>query len=610
VVPVAPVTKTTPGPVIGVAVLVLTDANLHGRDATRLPQSSSRCTLRPMSATGPSGIDGRPTSYGDAGFSRFLRRAFVASTGADDETLERPIIGVVDTTSDYVTCHREMPQLIEALKRGITEAGGTPMVFPTMSLGEILTNPTTMLFRNLMAMVIEEQLLSQPMDAVVLLGGCDKTVPAELMAAVSADVPAIALVVGPMMTGSWRGERLGACTDCRHSWGEFRAGRLKESELTELSDELCPTAGTCMVMGTASTMACLAEALGVMLPRAASAPSVSAERLRSGAATGRQAVRLAFEGRRPSDVLTRASYLNALTVLAAISGSTNAVIHLTAIARRGGVALTLEDVHEISARTPLLVDVKPAGSAYMEDFHRAGGMPVLMKTLAPLLDLGALTVTGQTLGEVLEDVKPPQDWQNVIARLDRPRGPTGSLVTLTGNLASEGAVLKAAAASPSLFHHRGPAVVFDSPEDVAANIDDPARGITADSVLVLRGMGPVGAGMPETGSAPIPRYLAAQGVRDMVRISDGRMSGTAYGTVILHCSPEAAAGGALGLVRDGDLIQLDVAARRVDVLVSDDELERRRLDVKLPLPPARGWRKLYAERVLQADQGADLDFLV
>jgi dihydroxy-acid dehydratase len=365
-----------------------------------------------------------------------------------------------------------------------------------------------------------------------------------------------------------------------------------------------------MVMGTASTMACLAEALGIMLPGAAAAPAVSAERLRLATATGREAVRLAHSELTPSALLNKASFINALTVLAATSGSTNAIIHLIAIAGRLRVPLTLDDVHVVASRTPLLVDVKPAGSAYMEDFHRAGGVPVLLKALSPLLDLSVPTVTGRALGELLQEVKPPQEWQSVIAPLSSPMGPPGALVTLRGSLAPAGAVIKAAAASQSLLKHRGRAVVFESPDDVAANIDDPARDIAPDDVLVLRGMGPAAAGMPEAGSAPIPRYLAAKGVRDMVRISDGRMSGTAYGTVVLHCSPESARGGPLSLVRDGDLIELDVPNRRVDLLVTADELLRRQAADAVFAPPARGWRRLYAQSVLPAEEGADLDFLV
>jgi dihydroxy-acid dehydratase len=496
---------------------------------------------------GGGGVYSKLTSYSDPGFSRFLRRAFLASTGADATTLGRPAIGVLDTTSDYTTCHREMPALVAAVKRGITEAGGLPLVFPTMSLGEILTTPTTMLFRNLMAMAVEEQLTSQPMDAVVLLGGCDKTLPAELMAAASADVPAIALVVGPMRTGNFRGERLGACTDCRRLWSEFRAGRLSQEDLDAAAVELCPTAGTCSVMGTASTMACLAEGLGIMLPGAATAPATSAGRLRIGVATGRQAVELARSRRRPSQLLSRASFENALTLLAALSGSTNAVIHLTALARRAGVTLSLDDFDRAAARTPVLVDCKPAGAGYLEDLDRAGGVPAVLKRLEPMLYLDVPTISGRTLGDLLRVTEIPGPWQRTVRSLEDPVAPPGALAVLRGSLAPDGALIKVAAASPGLLRHRGPAAVFDSPEEVVAAIDDPARALTEDSVIVLRNVGPIGAGMPEVASVPIPRYLAAAGVRDMVRISDGRMSGTAYGTVVLHCSPEAACGGPLSL---------------------------------------------------------------
>jgi dihydroxy-acid dehydratase len=553
------------------------------------------------------GFDQRLTSYGDAGFSRFLRRAFLSSAGYDAADLERPIIGIVNTTSDYTTCHRDMPQLVDAVKRGVLEAGGLPFVFAVMSLGEILTSPTTMLFRNLMAMELEEQLGSQPMDGVVLLGGCDKTVPAELMAAASADLPALALVVGPMMTGTWRGERLGACTDCRRVWADYRAERLDDGEIAEANGQLCPTAGTCMVMGTASTMACATEALGLMLPFGATAPAVSADRLRLGVATGREAVRVAAEQLKPSDILTPGAFRNALVVLAALSGSTNAVIHLTAIARRAGVPLTLDDFHEIAARTPLLGDCKPAGSGYLPDLHAAGGVPALLKALEPRLDLDVRTVAGGTLGDLLADQDPPADWQSTIRTLDNPLGPPGALVTLRGSLAPDGAVLKVAAATPRLLQHKGPAAVFDSLEHLAVRIDDPSLELTPDHVLILRNIGPIAAGMPEAGALPIPKYLARQGVRDMVRISDGRMSGTAYGTVVLHCSPEAARGGPLSLVRDGDMVELDVANRRLDVSLDG---ARERHPSTRHSTPERGWRRLYAEHVLQAHEGADLDFLV
>ncbi len=555
----------------------------------------------------PTGIDRNLTHYADPGFSRYLRRAFLASAGYDKADLERPVVGIADTSSDYTTCHRAMPQLVEAVKRGVLEAGGLPLVFPTLSLGEILLSPTAMLYRNLMAMATEEMIAAQPMDAVVLLGGCDKTLPAQLMAAASASVPAIHLVAGPMMAGDWRGERLGACTDCRRYWAQHRAGALDAEEIAAVEQNLCPTAGTCMVMGTASTMACVTEALGLMLPGAATPPAVSSQRLRLGVATGRRAVALATEGRSARDILTPAAFANALKVLAALSGSTNAVVHLLAIARRAGVDLSLDDFHTAAQQVPLLVDCKPAGTGYMEDFDKAGGVPVLLKALEPMLDLDAVGVSGQTLGTLLQDVAAPGDWQTAIRTLDAPLGPASSLVVLKGSLAPDGAVLKKATSSPYLHKHRGPAIVFEGPDD-AARVDDPALGITPEHVLVLRGAGPVALGMPEAGSMPLPKHLAAQGVEDMVRISDGRMSGTAYGTVTLHVAPEAAVGGPLALVRDGDLIELDVEAGRLDLLVPEETLARRRAEWTAPAAPARGWRQLYAERVLQANLGADLDF--
>jgi len=557
----------------------------------------------------PVGIDRGLTAYGDLGFSKYLRRAFLASAGFDRADLDRPVVGIADTSSEYTTCHRHMPEIVQAVKRGVLEAGGLPLVFPTTSLGEILLSPTSMPYRNLLAMETEEMIRAQPMDAVVLLGGCDKTVPAQLMAAASANVPAIAVVTGPMLTGSWRGERLGACTDCRRYWALYRAGELDDVAISEIEESLCPTGGTCMVMGTASTMACIAEALGLMLPGGATAPSGSGDRLRHAVAAGRRAMELIARPILPLDILTRAAFHNALSVLAAVGGSTNAIIHLTAIARRAGVLLTLDDVHDAAQRVPLLVDCKPAGAGYLEDMHRAGGVPTLLKTLAPLLDLSAIGVSGRPLGELLQQVSPAQAWQSTIRTLEAPLGPTGALVTLRGSLAPDGAVIKRAAATPSLLRHTGSAVVFDSPEDAAARIDEPALKITPAHVLVLRNAGPVGAGMPEAGSLPIPRYLAQAGVRDMLRVSDARMSGTAYGTVVLHCAPEAAVGGPLALVRDGDRIELDVAARRIDLLVEPSELARRRAGFIPPPLPERGWRRLYAQHVLQADLGADLDFL-
>jgi len=556
-----------------------------------------------------SGIYRNLPSYGDPEFSRYLRRAFLASAGFDARDVDRPIVGIADTSSDFNPCHRGMGELAEAVKRGVFEAGGLPLVFPALSLNEIFIHPTTMLYRNLLAMATEEMIRAQPMDAVVLLGGCDKTVPGQLMAAASADVPALCVVTGPMRTGSWRGERLGACTDCRRLWARHRAGELDAEELREIEQALCPTAGTCMVMGTASTMACVTEALGMMLPGGATAPSGSGDRLRHAAQSGRRAVELAAGEMRPSRVLTREAFRNALVVLAAVSGSTNAVIHLTAIARRAGVGLTLEDFHEVASRVPLLVDCKPAGSGYLEDLHAAGGVPVLLKALEPLLHLSVVGVSGCTLGELVFGAASPGPWQQTIRPLSEPLGPAGSLATLRGSLAPEGAVIKVAAATRALLEHRGPAVVFESPEDVACRIDDPGLNVTPDSVLVLRHAGPVAAGMPEAGYIPIPRRLAQAGVRDLVRVSDARMSGTAFGTVVLHCSPEAAIGGPLALVRDGDLLELSVSGRRIDLRVAEAELARRRVAWRPPPQPSRGWPRLQARHVLQAHLGADLDFL-
>jgi dihydroxy-acid dehydratase len=548
------------------------------------------------------------TSYGDEGFSRYMRRAFLASMGYDTKDIDRPIIGIVDTSSDYVTCHRQMPELVAAVKRGVLEAGGLPLAFPTISLHEIFTSPTTMLFRNLMALDTEEMILAQPMDGVVLLGGCDKTVPAQLMGAASANRPAISVVTGPMFTGRWRGERLGACTDCRAYWAKYRADQITAEELAEIERNLCPTGGTCMVMGTASTMACLTETLGLTEPGGACPPLPTGERLRIAVASGRRIVAAVKAGLTPRKILTRAAFENALTVLVALGGSTNAIVHLTAIARRVGLKLTLDDLQAAAERVPLVVDCKPAGVGYLEDLYYAGGMPALLKVLGPLLHRDAVGITGRSLGELSDATAAPGDWQTTIRSLEAPLGPTGSLTALSGSLAPNGAIIKCAAASPHLLQHRGPAAVFESPEDVAARIDDPALALTPEHVLVMRNAGPIAAGMPEAGAFPIPRYLARQGVTDMVRVSDARMSGTAYGTVVLHCAPEAAAGGPLAFVKDGDEIVLDTQARTIELMVDAAEIERRRVGWTPPPVPGRGYRRLHAERVLQADEGADFDF--
>ena len=562
-----------------------------------------------MTANDDSGTKRAVTSYGDPGFSRFLRGAFLAAAGFDREDLARPVIGITDLRSDFNPCHRGVPEIIEHVKRGILEAGGLPMVFPTMSLGETFLTPTSMLFRNLLAMETEELIRAQPMDAVVLIGGCDKTVPAQMMAAAVSEIPAILEVTGPMITSSWEGERLGACTDCRRMWAKYRAGGLTDSEIANVEGSLATTSGTCMVMGTASTMACMAEALGMMLPGGATPPSPTGNRLRHATLTGRRAVELARTPLLTRDILTRSAFLNALRVLSAIGGSTNAIVHLLAVARRVAIDLSLEDFDTISSQTPLMLNLKPSGQKYMEDFEQAGGLPVLMKELESVLDLEHIGVSGKTIRENLTGVKAAQPWQDTITTLTNPLGLAGALSILRGSLAPDGAVIKASAASPRLMQHTGPALVFEDAEEAATRLDDLDLEVTEDHVLVLRNSGPIGAGMPEAGSLPIPRKLAQAGVTDIVRVSDARMSGTSYGTVVLHCAPESAIGGPLSLVRDGDLIKLDVANRSIDLLVDEEILNQRRLEFQPRQGAKRGWRKLYEDHVLQANEGADMDFL-
>jgi dihydroxy-acid dehydratase len=553
------------------------------------------------------GLERGLTNYGDTAFSAYLRRSFAKSMGYSGEMLERPIIGIATSASGFNNCHRLTPELVDAVKRGVLAAGGLPLEFPTISLGEVFLSPTSLVFRNLMAMDVEEMIRAQPMSAVVLIGGCDKTVPAQLMGAISAGLPAIQLVVGTMMTGRFRGERLGACTDCRRFWARFRAGEVNESDIAAVEDTLAVTAGTCAVMGTASTMACLSEALGMSLPGSAAVPAVHADRLRVGEASGAEAVRLAKSGPRPTDIVTRESIDNALRVLLAIGGSTNAVIHLAAIAGRVGLAIDLRHFNEISESTPVLVNLKPTGQHYMEDFHSAGGMGAVLHELQPLLNVECRSVTGRTLGEHLQQAPSFVD-RTVIRALDEPFQRTGGLLALFGNIAPNGAILKCAAADERLFEHTGRAVVFSSLDDLAARIDDPALDVLPEDVLVLQNAGPIGAGMPEAGYLPIPAKLARAGVKDMVRISDARMSGTAFGTVILHASPECAIGGPLGLVQPGDRIRVSVRERRVDVLVSDADLHARR-PAAAPPAPTRGYARLYAQSVLGAELGCDFDFL-
>lgn len=553
------------------------------------------------------------TSYGDSGFSLFLRKAFINAMGYSDDALERPIVGVTDTFSDYNPCHGNVPDLIDAVKRGVMLAGALPMVFPTISIGESFAHPTSMFLRNLMSMDTEEMIRAQPMDAVVVLGGCDKTLPAQLMAAASTDMPTVVVQTGPMVVGHHKGEVLGACTDCRRLWGQHRAGNIDEAEIEQISGRLAPSVGTCMVMGTASTMACIVEALGMALPMSAAAPATHADRRRIAEASGKRAAEMAVTGTpTPSQLITSASVRNAMVVLQAIGGSTNGLIHLTAIAGRAGVPLDMDEFDRLSREIPTLLNLKPSGQHYMEHFHHAGGLPALMRELKPYLDLTAPTVSGGTLGDAV-DAAEEVPGQQVIYSFASPLKQEGAMAILQGNLAPLGAVIKQSAATPALMVHTGRAVVFDSVEDLTNRIDAPDLDVKADDILVLRNAGPKGApGMPEAGYLPIPMKLAREGVKDMVRISDARMSGTAFGTIVLHIAPEASVGGPLALVQNGDRIRLDVPARRLELLVDDAELARRRT-VWEASPrrklPKRGYARLYETSVLQADEGCDFDFL-
>lgn len=561
----------------------------------------------------PGGMRKGLTSYGDRDFSLFLRKAFIKAMGYSDDALDRPIVGIADTFSDFNPCHGNVPQLIEAAKRGVMLAGAMPMVFPTISIHESFAYPTSMFLRNLMAMDTEEMIRALPLDSVLLIGGCDKTIPAQVMGAVSADIPALVLPVGPMLVGHFKGEVLGACTDCRRLWADYRGGRLSETDIEQANARLAPSVGTCGVMGTASTIAIMMEGLGLALPGAASIPAPHADRIRMAEASGKRAAEMAkTKGPKPSDILTPAALHNAIVLLQAIGGSTNGVIHLSAIAGRGAHPLTLEMIDEIGRKTPVLVDLKPSGAHYMEHFHQAGGVPRLMRELKDLLVLDAPHVLGGTLRDAIADAE-DVPGQNVICSRAAPLKAEGGIAVLRGNLAPRGAVIKQSAASVGLMQHEGRAVVFESVEDMTRRIDDPALDVTADDILVMRNAGPVGApGMPEAGYLPIPKKLAQSGVKDMVRISDARMSGTAFGTIVLHVAPEAAIGGPLALVRNGDRIRLDVKARRLDLLVDDAELEARASQWQAPpIPEAaqRGYAKLYRAHVQQADQGCDFDFL-
>jgi dihydroxy-acid dehydratase len=562
--------------------------------------------------TSTAGLDHGLTDYGDRDFSRYLRRSFALSMGYSRAMLDKPTVGIAYTGSDYNNCHRHFPELLAAVKRGVLAAGALPLEFPTISLGEVFLTPTSLKYRNLMAIDTEEMIRAQPMDSVVLMGGCDKTVPAQLMGAVSANRPAVMLVAGPMMTGRYHGERLGACTDCRKFWARYRSGDIDAEEISEVEGQLAVTAGTCAVMGTASTMACLTEALGMCLPGPAAIPAVHADRLRAAEATGAAAVKLIGSKLTPAVIVNRKSVENALRVLLALGGSTNAVIHLTAIAGRAGVKVSLEQLNTLSDSTPVLVNLKPVGNGYMEDFCAAGGMGALLRELKPLLHLDCMTVTGQTLGERLDEGAVSYVDRLIIAEVKTPLEPNGGLIALFGNLAPAGAILKRSAADARLFEHEGKAVVFSSLEDLAARIDDPKLEVEPADILVLQNAGPhAPACMPEAGYLPIPKKLAQRGVKDMVRISDARMSGTAFGTIVLHITPDAASGGPLGLVRNGDRIRLSVKSRRIELVVDAAELKTRAAAAKAPpAVPERGYSKLFAEQITGADEGCDFKFLM
>jgi dihydroxy-acid dehydratase len=553
------------------------------------------------------------TSYGDEGFSEFLKMAFRRHLGHDEEDYEKPVIGISNTFSEVNRCHSHVQPMVNAIKQGIIMEGGTPLEFPIMSVGEMFTSPTTMLYRNLVAMDTEEMITAQPIDGTVLIGGCDKMAPAQLMGAASADKPAILFSGGPMNNGEYKGETLGACTDCRSYWQEYKAGTVDEKEIMEINKQLAPTAGHCMVMGSASTIAACSEALGMMLPGGAAAPATVNERLRMARETGREIVRLVKKDIKPSEIMTKEAFENAIRILMAIGGSTNSVIHLTAMARRLNIKLDLDLFEKISDETPFIANMRPAGKYQMEDLYHAGGIPAVLKELEPLLNTEALTVTGKTMKENLASVEIDEVYRDIVKPLDNPLHPDGGIAVLKGNLSPNGSIIKPKAViDKSLMKHKGKAVVFTSLEDMEKRVNDPDLEVTKDSVLVLQNAGPVGApGMPEAGMIPIPEKLLKQGVRDMVRLSDCRMSGTAFGTVILHVAPEAAIGGPIGLIEDGDMIELDIENRILNLEVSDEELEKRKQNWKEPtFEEDRGYKWLYRKHVLQADEGCDFDFML
>ena len=548
--------------------------------------------------------------YGPDSLRAFGHRSRARQSGlGENDFYGKPVVGILNTWTDLNSCHLHFKTTVESIKRGILQAGGLPMEIPVMSCGETLTKPTSMLYRNFLAMEAEEMIRANPIDCAVLLGGCDKSTPALIMGAISAGVPAIYVPSGPMIKGNWRGQVLGSGSDVWGYWDERRAGNLSEEEWKEIEGGIARSPGHCMTMGTASTMTAIAEVMGFTVPGASSVPAMDANHQRLAAEAGRLAVKNAWEGPKPKELATRKSFENAIAVDMAIGGSTNAIVHLLAMAGRAGVDLSLSDFDEISRKTPLITDLRPSGRFLMEDFYFAGGLPAVLKMMESILHMDLPTVNGKTLEQNIINAKVHNE--EVIRPINNPIAPDGGTTVLKGNLAPNGAVIKHSAADPSLLKHSGPAIVFDNYRELSERIDDPDLPVTKESVLVLRNAGPVGApGMPEWGMLPIPKKLLKQGVRDMVRVSDARMSGTSYGTCVLHVTPESAIGGPLAAIKEGDMIDLDVASRTISLNISDDEMIKRTKD----LPGrknlyARGYTKLYINHVTQADKGCDFDFL-
>ena len=548
--------------------------------------------------------------YGPDSLRAFGHRSRARQSGLGDGDFHgKPVIGILNTWTDLNSCHLHFKSTVESIKRGVLQGGGLPMEIPVMSCGETLTKPTSMIYRNFLAMEAEEMIRANPVDCAVLLGGCDKSTPALIMGAISAGVPAIYVPSGPMIKGNWRGQVLGSGSDVWGYWDERRAGNLSEEEWKEIEGGIARSPGHCMTMGTASTMTAMAEVLGFSIPGASSVPAMDSNHQRLAAEAGRLAVNNAWDGPKPSDLATRKSFENAIAVDMAIGGSTNAIVHLLAMAGRAGVELSLSDFDEISRKTPLITDLRPSGKFLMEDFYFAGGLPAVLKRMESILHMDLPTVNGKTLAE---NVVNSQVHNNeVIRTIEDPIAPDGGTTVLGGNLAPKGAVIKHSAADPSLLKHSGPAIVFDNYKELSERIDDPDLPVTKDSVLVLKNAGPIGApGMPEWGMLPIPKKLLKEGVRDMVRVSDARMSGTSYGTCVLHVAPESAAGGPLAAVQDGDIITLDVESRTINLELAEEEIEKRIEGLsKRKNPYARGYTRLYLDHVTQADKGCDFDFL-